>query len=116
MSGQTASVVSIEPVFDGFIFKPEGAGSGGYTVVYVQSSLPPSSKGSLIYSGRSYCYTEPFCFDENGETVFDYDSLQRDGALVPTPEPGTIGLVGLGLAGLAAKLRASRHRRVDQAR
>jgi hypothetical protein len=29
--------------------------------------------------------------------VYEYDSYQRDGAFVPTPEPGTIVLVGLGV-------------------
>ena len=42
-------------------------------------------------------------FHENGDRVDEYDSFQRDGAFVPTPEPGTIGLFGLGLATLAAK-------------
>ena len=48
--------------------------------------------------------------------VVRIDSFQTDDVLVATPEPGTIGLFGLGLAGLAAKLRASRHRRVDRPR
>ena len=77
-------------------------------VVYVQSPLPPSRHGILTYTGR--------VTDHDHGGVVITDSTQRDGVLVPTPEPGTIGLFGLGLAGLAAKLRASRHRRVARAR
>jgi PEP-CTERM motif len=113
--GPTAPVASISPIFDGFrvVSEPD---TGRFAVVYMQSPLPPSRHGILTYTGRSYCFSEPFCFDENGVRLYDYDSFQRDSGFVPTPEPGTIGLFGLGLAGLAAKLRASRHRRVDQPR
>jgi PEP-CTERM motif len=113
--GPTSSVASISPIFDGFLVVSQ-PGTGRFAVVYMQSPLPPSSHGILTYTGRSYCFSEPFCFDENGDRVYEYDSLQRDGAFVPTPEPGTIGLFGLGLAGLAAKLRASRRRRVARPR
>jgi hypothetical protein len=114
--GGTNTVVSMTPLHDGFLVVPEGNGSGSFTVVYMQSPSRPSDHGILTYTGRGYCYSEPFCWGENGQVVWEYDSLQRDGAFVPTPEPGTIGLFGLGLAGLAAKLRASRSRRVDRAR
>ena len=103
ISGQTTPVVSIQPVGDGFIFRPELVDSGGYTVVYVQSSLPPSSKGSLIYSALADD-VDPL----TGETTIIYDSFRRDGALVPTPEPGSIALVGSGLVGLYAAMRRRR--------
>ena len=109
---QTNTVVSMTPLNDGFVVVPERNSSGSFTVVYIQSPRPPSEHGILTYTGRSYCFSEPFCFDENGVRLYEYDSYQRDGAFVPTPEPGTIGLFGLGLASLAAKLRANRHRRV----
>ncbi len=94
---------------------PERNSSSSFTVVYMQSPRPPSDHGILTYTGRSYCFSEPFCFDENGVRLYEYDSFQLDGFAVPTPEPGTIGLFGLGLAGLAAKLRARRHRRIARA-
>ena len=103
IGGQTTPVVSIQPVGNGFIFKPEPAGAAGYTVVYVQSSLPPSSKGSLIYSASAND-VDPL----TGETTTIYDSFRRDGALVPTPEPGSIALLGSGLVGLYAAVRRRR--------
>ena len=78
-----------------------------FAVVYVQSSLPPSVHGIFTYTGRVRD------FDHDPEGIVRIESFQTDNVLVATPEPGTIGLFGLGLAGLAAKLRARRHRRVD---
>jgi hypothetical protein len=85
------------PVFDGFAVVPERNNSGSFTVVYMRSPFPPSSRGSLTYTGRNYCLSYPECFDESGNRVYDYDSYRRDGALVPTPEPGAIILFGSGL-------------------
>ena len=100
----TAPVASISPIFDGFLVvsQPE---TGSFAVVYMQSPLPPSRHGVLTYTGRVRD------FDHDGIVIIE--SSQTDNVLVATPEPGTIGLFGLGLAGLAAKLRARRHRRVD---
>jgi len=50
--------------------------------------------------------------DHDHDGIVRIESRETDNVLVATPEPGTIGLLGLGLAGLAAKVRASRHRRV----
>ncbi len=101
--GPTADVSSISPVFDGFLVVSQ-PGTGQMAVVYMQSPLPPSGHGILTYTGRVRD------FDHDG--IVRIESSQTDNVLVPTPEPGTIGLLGLGLAGLAAKLRASRQRRV----
>ena len=84
--------------------------TGQMAVVYMQSPLPPSRHGILTYTGRVRD------FDHDPEGIVRIESFQIDDVLVATPEPGTIGLFGLGLAGLAAKLRARRHRRVDQPR
>jgi hypothetical protein len=85
-------------------------------VVYMQSPRLPSLDGVLTYTARGCIELT----DEGGECDLPENivtaSFQRDGFAVPTPEPGTIGLFGLGLAGLAAKLRARRHRRVARAR
>ena len=108
VSGPTNTVVSMTPVHNGFLVVPEGNGSAVFTVVYMQSPRPPSDHGILTYTGR--------VIDHDHGGVVITDSFQRDGFAVPTPEPGTIGLFGLGLASLAAKLRASRHRRVARPR
>jgi len=99
----TAPVASISPIFDGFrvVSEPE---TGSFAVVYMQSPLPPSGHGILTYTGS---------VDDGPGGIVRIESFQSDDVLVATPEPGTIGLFGLGLAGLAAKLRARRHRRVD---
>ena len=82
----------------------------------MQSPLPPSQHGILTYTARG-CILE---FPDVGECPLPEnivtDSFQLDGFAVPTPEPATFGLFGLGLATLAAKRRASRHRRVAQTR
>ena len=105
----TNTVVSMTPLHDGFLVVPEGNGAGSFTVVYMQSALPPSRDGILTYTGRVRDR-------DQDPPVVRTESFQRGDAFVPVPEPGTIGLVGLGLAGLAAKLRASRHRRVARPR
>jgi hypothetical protein len=109
-------VASMTPIYDGFLVVPAGTTSGSFTAVYMQSPLPPSRDGTLTYIGRHYCFSSPRCFDENGNYVWKYASDLHDGAFVPIPEPGSIVLVGLGLASLAAKRRARRHRRVARPR
>ena len=108
VSGPTNTVVSMTPVHNGFLVVPEGNGAGSFTVVYMQSPLLPSQNGILTYTGR--------VIDHDHGGVVITESEQWNGAFVPTPEPGTIGLFGLGLATLAAKLRASHHRRVARPR
>ncbi len=112
--GHASIVESITPVFDGFLVVPGPNRDGSWTAVYVQSPRPISQHGILTYTARG-CIIDFPVFDECRlpENIVT-DSFQRDGLPVPTPEPGTIGLFGLGLAGLAAKRRASRHRRVVQ--
>jgi hypothetical protein len=105
-SRPTNAVRSFTPVFDGFVVVPEGNNSGSFTVVYMRSPFPPSALGAYTYTGRNYCFSYPECFDEDGNRVYDYASYQRDGALVPTPEPGTIILFGSALGFLTAKRRA----------
>jgi PEP-CTERM motif len=101
--GPTAPVSSISPIFDGFLVVSQ-PGTGQMAVVYMQSPLPPSRHGILTYTGR--------VTDHDHDGIVRIESRETDNVLVATPEPGTIGLLGLGLAGLAAKVRASRHRRV----
>ncbi len=115
-SRPTTTVESITPVFDGFLVVPGPNRDGTWTVVYMQSPLPPSLHGILTYTANG-CIVE---FPHFGECSLPEnivtDSFQQDGFPVPTPEPATFGLFGLGLASLAAKLRASRQRRVARPR
>ena len=62
----------------------------------MQSPLPPSRHGILTYTGRVRDV------DHDPEGIVRIESFQTDDVLVATPEPGTIGLFGLGLAGQAA--------------
>ena len=108
VGGQTSTVERITPVFDGFLVAPLDMGAGTFSVVYRQSLFPPSGRGMLTYTARNYCFSDPSCFDANGQRLYEYDSHTSDGALVPTPEPGSIVLFGFGLAALAARRRARR--------
>ena len=108
VSGQTNRVESITPIFDGFLVNPEDRGAGTFSVVYRQSHLPPLELGRLTYLARNYCFSDPRCFDADGRRRYDYDSYTIGGALVPTPEPASIVLFGLGLGALIARRRATK--------
>ena len=118
VEGSTYPVASVTPIYDGFMVVPEPISEGAseqdrmrFTVIYVQSPLRPSFDGTLVYRGIGG--------DCNFATGECFDVLSRDivsEMVAPVPEPGTIGLFGLGLATLAAKVRASRHRRVARPR
>ena len=101
--GTTKRVESIDPIHDGFFVLPE-RGTGAFAVVYVRSPLRPSSHGALIYTGQVRDW------DHGG--ILRTESFQFGNVVVPTPEPGSIVLFGLGLASLAAMRRASRRRRI----
>jgi PEP-CTERM motif len=111
--GSTYPVDSVSPIGNGFIVVPEpislsghDSGRSRFAVIYEQSSLSPTIDGTLVYRGTGIECNLIECFNEFSRETFN-------GVFAPpVPEPGSIGLVGLGLAGLAAKLRASRHRRV----
>jgi hypothetical protein len=98
----TKRVESIDPIHDGFFVLPE-RGPGAFAVVYVRSPLRPSSHGALIYTGQVRDW------DHGG--ILRTESFQFGNVVVPTPEPGSIVLFGLGLASLTATRRASRRRR-----
>lgn len=100
IGGRTTPVVDIESIDDGFRFVPERSGAVGYTVVYVQSSRPPTAGGSLLYTAENYT-VDP----ETGQRTIVVDSFRRNGALVPTPEPASIALFGAGLVGLWGAMR-----------
>jgi hypothetical protein len=103
--GRSTDVLDVLPLADGFLVVPDSRGSSTFTVVYIQSPMPPTASGVLTYTGRGYCFSQPFCFDETGERYYEYGGLVFNGAYVPTPEPATLALFGLGVAGLAAKYR-----------
>ena len=107
VSGPTNTVLSMTPLSNGFLVVPERNGAATFTVVYMQSALPPSPHGMLTYTGR---------VEDRDQGVVITDSFQQGGMLAPIPEPGSIVLFGLGLASLAANRRASRHRRVTRPR
>ena len=102
--GHTAIVGNITPIYDGFVVIPEGgrAGSGSLFVMYMQSARRPALVGTWHYTGRVRDW------DHGG--VLRTETFHHEGVLAPVPEPGSIVLFGLGLAGLAARRRRSRSR------
>jgi hypothetical protein len=116
LNPQAVTVESITPVFDGFLVVPGPNRDGVWTVVYMQSPRPLSQHGILTYTARG-CILDFPVFDECRlpENIVT-DSFQQGGFAVPTPEPASFVLFGLGLAALAAKLQASRDRRIVRPR
>ena len=113
---QANTVVSITPVFDGFLVVPGPNRDGVWTVVYMQSPLPLAQNGILTYTARGCILDFPHFGECSLPENIVTDSFQQGGFAVPTPEPASFVLFGLGLATLVAKRRASRHRRVAQTR
>ena len=105
--GSTLPVSSVRPIHDGFLVVPEPISHredrSKFAVIYVQSSLRPLLDGTLVYSGAGQ--------DCNGTTGECFDLFARrsyDDVLIPTPEPASIVLFGLGLGALIARRRATK--------
>jgi hypothetical protein len=101
---ETKRVASITPLHDGFLVIPEPQ-TNRFTVVYMQSALPPGRHGRLTYTGQVR--------DHDHGGILLTSSFHRDGVLAPVPEPASLILFGTGLAALVARQRARRRRHGD---
>jgi hypothetical protein len=101
----TNNVADIAPIYNGFQVVPGFNGAGSFTVVYRQSSILPALNGMLTYNARNYEVDV-----SSGERTYIYDSFSDGPMIVPTPEPGSIVLFGLGLAAFEVRRRTRRNR------